>query len=629
MKTINWKYLKYLFLLGPVLAITGLVAGLVSSSWGAVPVGLIVAGIVIIGLWLLSLGGSPNGFWGRRSTQAGTNALAATLAVVVILGLINFLGVRRAVRVDLTENQLFTLAPQSQQLVQNLSQPVKVWVFEENPNPQDQQLLENYRRYGSQFSFEFVDPQLRPGLAQRFNLQSLGEVYLESEGRRKLIETVNPQRGESLSETGLTNAIAQITSDRVGKVYFLQGHGERPLQAAQGSISQAVSSLGEKSYTTQTLDLAKTSGIPQDANLIVIAGPKRALFAAEVTALSDYLKRGGSLLVMVDRNTNPGLDSLLKDWGVRLDNRLAIDLSGGQAGLSPAVIMVTRYGQHPITKDFQDGRSFYPFARPIEVTPIAGIQATPLLVTKDESWAESNPQSDRLQFNPESDRQGPLILGVALNRVYPPQSASVPSPTPTATTSASPTPTPTPTTTASPSASPTPTATTSASPTPTATASPSASPTPTATTSASPTPTPTATTASPRASPTPTATTSASPTPTATTASPSASPTPTNSPAKTENADQKAAESRLVVLGNSDFASDGLFDQQLNGDVFLNSVSWLSKQDEQLLSIRPKQVKDRRINLSQDQANILGWIAVLIMPLIGFITAGLVWWLRR
>ncbi|MEP0752203.1 Gldg family protein [Trichocoleus sp. Lan] len=621
MKTINWKYLKYLFLLGPVLTITGLVAGLVSSSWGSVPVGLIVAGIVIIGLWLLSLGGSPNGFWGRRSTQAGTNALAATLAVLVILGLINFLGVRRVVRVDLTENQLFTLAPQSQQLVQNLSQPVKLWVFEENPNPQDQQLLENYRRYGSQFSFEFVDPQLRPGLAQRFNLQSLGEVYLESEGRRKLIQTVNPQRGESLSETVVTNAIAQITSDRVGKVYFLQGHGERPLQAAQGSISQAVTSLGEKSYTTQPLDLAKTPGIPQDADLIVIAGPKRALFAAEVTALSDYLKRGGRLLVMVDRNTNPGLDNLLKDWGVRLDNRLAIDLSGGQAGLSPAVIMVTRYGQHPITKDFQDGRSFYPFARPIEVTPIAGIQATPLLVTNDQSWAESNPESDRLQFDPQSDRQGPLILGVALSRVYPPQSVSAPSPTPTASPGASPGATASP----APSASPSPTATTSASPSPSATTSPSPSPTPTATTSASPSPT---ATASPSPSPTPTATTSASPAPSAT-ASPSASPSPTNSPAKTANADQKPAESRLVVLGNSDFASDGLFEQQLNGDVFLNSVSWLSKQDEQLLSIRPKEVKDRRINLSQDQANLVGWIAVLIMPLIGFLTAGLVWWFRR
>jgi ABC-type uncharacterized transport system involved in gliding motility auxiliary subunit len=88
-------------------------------------------------------------------------------------------------------------------------------------------------------------------------------------------------------------------------------------------------------------------------------------------------------------------------------------------------------------------------------------------------------------------------------------------------------------------------------------------------------------------------------------------------------------ESRLVVVGNSDFATDGLFEQQLNGDVFLNSISWLSKQDEQTLSIRPKEIKDRRLNLSQQKANLVGWMAVLIMPLIGFATAGFVWWLRR
>ena len=113
----------------------GLVAGFVSNSWGAVPVGLIIAGIIILGLWLLFVSTAPDSFWGKRSTQAGTNALAATLSMLVILGLINFLGVRRALRVDLTENQLFTLAPQSQRVVANLQQPVKIWVFESNPNP--------------------------------------------------------------------------------------------------------------------------------------------------------------------------------------------------------------------------------------------------------------------------------------------------------------------------------------------------------------------------------------------------------------------------------------------------------------------------------------------------------------
>jgi ABC-type uncharacterized transport system involved in gliding motility auxiliary subunit len=88
-------------------------------------------------------------------------------------------------------------------------------------------------------------------------------------------------------------------------------------------------------------------------------------------------------------------------------------------------------------------------------------------------------------------------------------------------------------------------------------------------------------------------------------------------------------QARLVVIGNSEFATDGLFEQQLNGDVFLNSVSWLSNQDRQLLSIRPKEAKNRRINLTPQQANILGWSSLLLVPLLGFGMALIFWWLRR
>ena len=510
MKTLtsNRPYLKYLFWLGPVLSIMGLVAGLVSGSWVPVPLALLIAGIVAIGLWLFA-GSSAQRFWGRRSAQVGTNALVATLAVLGILALINFLGVRHAVRVDLTENQLLSLSPQSQQLARSLQQPVKVWVFDPNQNAADRELLENYRRYGSQFSFEFVDPQLKPGLAQQFGVRSSGEVYLEYGTKRRLVQTL--QQGEPLTEIKLTNGIAQIKSDRHDKVYLLQGHGEHSLEEEAGGFSQALSALKDKNYTSTPLNLAKQLEIPKDAAVVVAAGPKRALFQAEVTALRDYLSSGGSLLVMADSNTNPGLDSLLKDWGVKLDNRMAIDPSGRIVGLGVATPVVTRYGDHPITKDFTNGTSFYPLARPVETKPVKGIEQTPLLFTDDKSWAEATPTSEKVEFNPGRDAKGPLTLGVALKRSV--QSSS--------------------------------------------------------------------------------------------------------------------AESRLVVLGNSNFASNGLFEQQLNGDVFLNSIGWLSKRDEQILSIRPKNPKNRRINMTPLQATAVSWTALLIMPLIGFTTAGVIWWRRR
>ncbi|NEQ20527.1 MAG: ABC transporter [Microcoleus sp. SIO2G3] len=613
MKPIKSKtYLSYLFLLGPVLSIMGISARIVSGNWSPVALGLLIAGAVIIGLWLLFLGSLAPGFWGRRSTQAGTNALLATLSVLIILGLVNFLAARYPLRVDLTENQLFTLSPLSQQVVKNLQQPVKVWVFSPNPNTADRDLLANYSRYGSNLQFEFVDPQLKPAIAQKFNVQSVGQVFLEYGAERQPLQTVSD--AERLSEIKLTNGIERITNARTDQVYFLQGHGERPLEQVEGGLSQAIKALAEENFTAQPLNLAERSEVPADASLIVIAGPKRKLFAQEVQALKNYLSSGGSLLVMLDPDADPGLNSLLNDWGVKLDGTIAIDASGqGRAvGLGPATPIVTSYGNHPITQAFNNGFSVYPLAQPIAVQPVQGVEETPLVQTSEQSWAESDPTKQPLQFDEGSDRPGPLTLGVALSRKAQPAAAL---PTPKPQPSASPSPSPT----ASPNQSPTPNTQASASPSPSPTASPSQSPTPN--TQASPSPSPTA---SPGASPE----ASASPSPEAS-ASPSGQPEASPFLANQKKADKKPSESRLVVYGNSNFATDGWFEQQLNSDVFLNSVSWLSKRDEQALSIRPKEPKNRRINLSEVQSGALGWTALLLMPLFGLTTAAVMWWRRR
>ncbi|HEY9707439.1 MAG TPA: Gldg family protein, partial [Oculatellaceae cyanobacterium] len=456
----------------------------------------------------------------------------------------------------------------------------KVVLFVPQPHPEDRELLKNYRRYGSNLQFEFVDPQLRPDLAKKFNIKSAGEVYLEYGQARKLVQTVSD--AERLSEIKLTNGIEQLTSDRTDTVYFLQGHGERPLEQVEGGLSQAVTTLKDKNFIAQPLNLAERAEVPKDASLVVVAGPKRPLFEGEIQALKNYLSTGGSLLLMIDPETNPGLDSLLADWGVKLDNQIVIDASAQErsVNLGPATPIVTSYGDHPITKDFGDGFSIYPGARPVEVKPVDGVKETPLLKTSNKSWAESRPEKQPLQFDQTEDRPGPLILGVALSRKAQAPPAS---------------PTPTPQATATPGASPT--------------ASPKGQPT------TSPTPKSQAT-ATPGASPT---------------ASPTGQPTTSPSAANGGKTDNKTSESRLVVYGNSNFATNELFVQPtvLNSDILMNSVSWLSKRDDQALSIRPKEQKNRRINLTSALAGILGWTALLIVPLIGFTTAGAIWWRRR
>ena len=561
------KLWKLIFWLGPFFITAGLTIRLTSVNSRIIPLSLIIIGAVICALWVV-VQTQQSKWWQKRSTQSATNALIATLSVLVILGLINFLGIRYHLRLDLTDTQLFTLSPQSRELVSNLPETMKVWLFTKEKNSQDQELLDNYHRQSNKFKFEYVDPELKPGLAERFGVKDYGEVYLEFQTKRQLVQIISED--ERLSEIKLTNRLQQMINPKTAKVYFLQGHSEHPLSASKGAISKAIQGLTDKNFTTSTLNLAERPQVPDDANVLVVAGPQKELLTGEVTALQNYLHRGGNLLLMIDPNTNPKIDTLLKEWGVRLDNRLVIDNSGESLQLGPATILVTEYGQHPITQDFANNISVYPLTRPLEIDPVSGVESMVLLKTKPypSSWAESDQKSEKLEFNEDKDLKGPLTLGVALTRKL--------------------------------LNSPIPTAKTSPTPIPTAKTSPTSIPT----TKTSPTPTPTTTAkTSPTATPIPTAT------------------------AKTSR--NTAKESRLVVFGNSNFATDSLFEQQLNGDVFLNTVSWLSQQDEKLLSIRPKQPKNRRIIISNREANLLTISAVFLLPLLGLLTGFIIWWKRR
>ncbi|MDY6937436.1 MAG: ABC transporter, partial [Cyanobacteriota bacterium] len=87
-------------------------------------------------------------------------------------------------------------------------------------------------------------------------------------------------------------------------------------------------------------------------------------------------------------------------------------------------------------------------------------------------------------------------------------------------------------------------------------------------------------------------------------------------------------ESRLIVLGDSDFFTNGLFGQVLNGDMFINSVNWLSQENEQLLSIRPREPNDRTLPITPQQARIL-IATIAIFPVMGLAASGVIWWSRR
>lgn len=92
-----------------------------------------------------------------------------------------------------------------------------------------------------------------------------------------------------------------------------------------------------------------------------------------------------------------------------------------------------------------------------------------------------------------------------------------------------------------------------------------------------------------------------------------------------ENPDLKT---RLVLIGDSDFASNEYAGSLGNGVIFLNAVNWLAE-EESLIAIGPKGTQPRQVFLTGVQSNIVFFVGVILIPLALLGTGIVVWWQRR
>lgn len=98
--------------------------------------------------------------------------------------------------------------------------------------------------------------------------------------------------------------------------------------------------------------------------------------------------------------------------------------------------------------------------------------------------------------------------------------------------------------------------------------------------------------------------------------------------AGTYTSSKPGGSGRFVVVGNSAWASNQALGFSGNRNLLLNMINWLSS-DEDLISIRPKEAEDRRINLTRAQFRTVQFTSQIFLPLIVVFGGVLVWLKRR
>jgi ABC-type uncharacterized transport system involved in gliding motility auxiliary subunit len=346
-----------------------------------------------------------------RQARYGSNAVIVTIAVLGILSMITYLAYKNDKRWDLTEDKTNSLAPETVDTLKKLPESVEVVVYYYARTNKDQArlLLENYvRNSGGKLTYKFTDPETDTEMINSGKTINEGTVSLRMGEKQQEITY--------LDEQNLTSALVKLISGETKNVYFVTGHGEKsPMDSGNQSYSMAKTTLEKKNYTVKELNLLTSKGIPEDANVLVIAGPTQQFLAEEVQLISDFLAKKGSVIIMEDPTGTVGQD-LLADyvsqvWGIKFGNDILIDANGNQYFQNPFIAVGGVAASHPIISSELTNQAFlFQVARSVSSTGTATSSSQDEVIkTGDQAWAETDLAS--LNNNSYKPDQGADIVG--------------------------------------------------------------------------------------------------------------------------------------------------------------------------------------------------------------------------
>jgi ABC-type uncharacterized transport system involved in gliding motility auxiliary subunit len=295
-----------------------------------------IGGNLLIGLALLAISVAMNldalrermsSGEARRAGRYGTSAVLSTALAIALLGMLGFLSTRYHHRFDWSEQKVHTLSDQSQKVLDGLGQDVHVTVLASATDQAPiRELLDRYAYASNRFRVDYADPNERPGLLEQLKIQpsKLGEhglVQLAIGGESVEVSQVD--------ESHVTNAIVKLTRTGEKVVYFVQGHGEAAIEgeAAAGGegFSRAADALRNENYRVAPLLLGSVKDVPEDADVVIVAGAHTKIFDEELAVLDRYLARGGALFAMVDPRVSGSWIDELRKWGADIGNDIVID----------------------------------------------------------------------------------------------------------------------------------------------------------------------------------------------------------------------------------------------------------------------------------------------------------------
>ncbi len=354
----------------------GLALLLVALAWWGIarrltlgPVIIGAVGILGVAFWIAFNLHALRQVAGTRGARLVFNSVGFILFVLGIVVCVNIIAARHHPRLDLTENKLYSLSPQTNRVLKDLTKDVRFIAFlpPEGRPSRERDLVQLYSSVSPRIKVQWAD-YTDVTLATKYKVTFPGTVIVES-GEEP---AVRQEKVTEVTESRLTSAILSVTTETKTVVYFLVGHGEASTTGGgDNSVSTLKSDLTNQQYEVKDLDMTKMASpqVPADCGVLAIVGAKQAPAAQEMAAIEKWVDNRGKLLLALAAPATkgaspPDFSSLLNKRGVRVLPGIVVDPELGYLG-QPTVPVVSPKPGSPLTEGID--RVVLPLCRALKV----------------------------------------------------------------------------------------------------------------------------------------------------------------------------------------------------------------------------------------------------------------------
>jgi hypothetical protein len=381
----------------------------------------------------------------RERILTGANWSVFVILCISLFVIVNYLSFRHFKTYDMTFSGEFSLSPQTKKFLKNLKEEMEIYVLlpmGDESYERVERIISAFKSESPKIKVEFLDPEKDREkyelIMKKYSVTTPNSVIFANKERSKWVEKDqfleydfssyqfdgNAKLKSFKGEGAFLNAMYEVVDPRKPKIYFTVGHGERrDYEDNNRGIYLFKERLSKEGAVTEELQTINLSKIPQDAALIVVAGPQKPFTKTESDILEKYLDEGGSLFLFLDplieegrdmKFGKTGLEEMCLRHGIELLDGLVVDPEASLLAGRAQTFFGINYSSHEITSDLMKNK--YPIlfilARALKLTePVnKDFKVEALVSTGKEAWAETNLKNLKEVKKDPEDPQGVLSL---------------------------------------------------------------------------------------------------------------------------------------------------------------------------------------------------------------------------